>query len=209
MSASQTETEAFNPQDVLTRPASSNIAKQVIDFSTSPLPMYTGSYAVILDNVLTPRECDDLLAAAEAHGNGAWERAMINVGGGRQALYTDVRNCGRIIWDDREVVGRLWGRLEPHMQEILRLENRMDVAGFAGKGCTWRMTRLNERMRFLKYVGGEYFKTHCGMYAKLINHLSLLSGRIRWRIEHQCNPLLPSSGSRDQSQTRPSSCNLT
>jgi hypothetical protein len=48
------------------------------------------------------------------------------------------------------------------MQEIKRLENMPHVTGNARKGA-WRMTRLNERMRFLKYVGGEYFKTHCGM----------------------------------------------
>ena len=92
---------------------------------------------------------------------------MINVGGGRQAMYTDVRNCGRIIWDDREIVARLWERIEPHVSEIVELENCMRICGWAGKDVTWKMSRLNERMRFLKYVGGEYFRTHCGECCRL------------------------------------------
>jgi hypothetical protein len=155
---------------LLTGPAPPDASKQIIDFSKTPLPMYSNSYAVILDNILTSSECTDLLAAASAQANHQWERAMINVGGGRQALYSDVRNCGRIIWDDREIAARIWARCEPHVQEIVRLENCMRICGFAGRDVTWKMTRLNERMRFLKYVGGEYFKTHCGMLFALYFH---------------------------------------
>lgn len=151
---------------LLTGPTPKNITKEVIDFAQTVLPEYKGSYAVVLDNVLTAAECDELLTAAEAQGNGQWERAMINVGGGRQEMYTDVRNCGRIIWDDWEMVARLWARCAPHVQEIARLENMPGVTGgwSATKKEVWNMTRLNERMRFLKYVGGEYFKAHCGEY---------------------------------------------
>lgn len=150
---------------LLTGPAPKNLKKDVIDFSQTPIPNYTNSYAVILDNVLTSAECADLLAAAETHGKGQWERAMINVGGGRQALYTEVRNCGRIVWDDHEIVARIWERCEPHVREIVRLENCTRIIGLRGRDFVWKMTRLNERMRFLKYVGGEYFKTHCGEFS--------------------------------------------
>lgn len=157
-------TEQTDLNKLLTGPAPNTLRKEVIDFTKTAIPNYKNFYAVILDNVLTPNECADLLSAAEAHGNGQWERAMINVGGGRQAMYSDVRNCGRIIWDDKEVMDRIWKRCEPHMQEILRLENCHSICGFRGSNCTWKMTRLNERMRFLKYVGGEYFRTHAGTY---------------------------------------------
>jgi hypothetical protein len=30
--------------------------------------------------------------------------------------------------------------------------------GPAKRGETWKVTRLNERGRYLKYTGGEYFK---------------------------------------------------
>jgi hypothetical protein len=150
---------------LLAGPAPENITKNIIDFSKTPLPEFTGSYAVVLDNVFTAQECNALLAAAEAHGKGEWERAMVNIGGGRQAMFTDIRNCGRIIWDSRELAARIWARCEPHVPEIMRLENMPHVTGRGPvmKKEVWEATRLNERMRFLKYVGGEYFKTHCGM----------------------------------------------
>jgi hypothetical protein len=156
-----------NLKTLLTGPVPDSITKTIIDFSKTPLPEFSGSYAVILDNVFTDAECSALIVAAEAHSDGQWERAMINVGGGRQALYTHVRNNGRIIWDDKELVARIWARCEPHMQEILRLKNMGHVTGIGPvkRKEVWSMTRLNERMRFLKYLGGEYFKTHCdGVY---------------------------------------------
>ena len=73
---------------LLTGPAPSNLTKETIDFTKTALPGYKGSYAVVLDNVLTEQECNDLLAAAEDYGKGNWERAMVNIGGGEQALYS-------------------------------------------------------------------------------------------------------------------------
>jgi hypothetical protein len=174
MSATSTSADAkqsaqnVDLKTLLTGPAPPNISKEIIDFSKTALPMYSGSYAVILDSILTSEECTSLLAAASSQTSNQWERAMINIGNGRQALYSDVRNCGRIIWDDREIVARLWARCEPFLDELLRLENCTRICGFAGRDVVWKMTRLNERMRFLKYVGGEYFKTHCGMSCFLV-----------------------------------------
>ena len=87
-------------------------------------------------------------------------QAMVNVGAGQQRMIEDTRNCGRIIWDDRDVVGKIWTRVADSVQDIHQLNNWADVtgAGPAKRKETWKATRLNERMRFLKYVGGEYFK---------------------------------------------------
>lgn len=94
---------------------------------------------------------------------------MVNIGQGQQAMYEDIRNCGRIIWDSRDVVGRIWKRMEhvPEVQDIARLENRPEITGPGPdkRKEVWNLTRPNERMRFLKYVGGEYFRPHGdGMY---------------------------------------------
>jgi len=90
---------------------------------------------------------------------------MINIGGGRQRLMTEERNCGRIIWDSRDMVARVWKRIEhlPEVQEITRLENvpRIFGNGPAKWQEVWKFTRPNERMRFLKYEGQEYFRPHC------------------------------------------------
>ncbi|KAL9597595.1 MAG: hypothetical protein Q9219_005034 [cf. Caloplaca sp. 3 TL-2023] len=152
---------ALSP-DFLSKPAV-NIQVQKIDFTQTRLPEYDGLYAVILDNVLTKAECDDLIRAAEARTNGVWEQAMINVGMGQQKLITDARDCGRIIWDDRDVVARIWSRVKDCVPEIQVLKGMARVTGNgpARRGETLVTSRLNERMRFLKYTKGQYFRPHC------------------------------------------------
>jgi len=150
------------PEGFLSGPAP-NLTLSHVDFAKARMPEYDGLYAVILDGVLSLDECNTLVAAAEAHaGAKSWERALINVGGGRQMLATDARNCGRIIWDDTEVVDRLWKRVEAAVPELHRLEGKTSQRilgnGPGKRGEVWKATRLNERMRFLRYEGGEYFR---------------------------------------------------
>jgi hypothetical protein len=137
-----------------------NLKRSNVNFTKGGLPEYEGLWAVVLDGVMTEEECDQLVAAAEATTDGKWERALINIGGGMQAMYEDTRKCGRIIWDDRDVMAKLWARIEGAVPEIHRLENWAAVTGNgpAIRKEVWKVTRLNERQRFLKYVGGEYFK---------------------------------------------------
>jgi hypothetical protein len=137
-----------------------NLKRSNVNFTEGGLPEYEGLWAVVLDGVMTEEECEQLVAAAEATTDGKWERALINIGGGMQAMYEDTRKCGRIIWDSRDVVAKLWARIEGAVPEIHRLENWAAVTGNgpAIRKEAWIVTRLNERQRFLKYVGGEYFK---------------------------------------------------
>ncbi|KAF9692068.1 hypothetical protein EKO04_009860 [Ascochyta lentis] len=151
------------PEGFLAGPAP-NLTRTDIDFKKSGiLTGYNNIWAVILDGVLNEEECDTLIAAAESTTDGKWERALVNIGGGMQAMYEDTRKCGRIIWDDRDVVAKLWARIEDAVPEIHELKNWPNVTGNGPAKWeeTWKLTRLNERMRFLKYVGGEYFKAHC------------------------------------------------
>ncbi|KAF1955181.1 oxidoreductase domain-containing protein [Byssothecium circinans] len=140
-----------------------NIQKSVIDFSKEGLPEYDRRWAVVLDGVLSPEECETMLSMAESTTDGKWERAMVNMGYGRQAMYEDTRKCGRIICDSPEVAEKIWKRVEASVPDIHRLQNWAMVTGNGPwrRKETWKLTRLNERMRFLKYVGGEYFKAHC------------------------------------------------
>ena len=92
---------------------------------------------------------------------------MINIGNGRQALATDTRNCGRIIYDSEDIADKLLARLLPFFKDlgIDKIDNQPRVTGLAGRNKAYAMTRLNERLRFLKYEGGEYFRPHWdGLY---------------------------------------------
>lgn len=151
------------PPDFLRAPAA-GISASKIDFATTTLPEYKDLYAVVIDGVLSEEECAQLLQAAEATANGTWERAMVNVGHGQQKMISELRNCGRIIWDSRDVVDRIWSRIGhvAEVQEIMRLVNVPKILGNGPlkRKETWVYTRPNERMRFLKYTGGEYFYEH-------------------------------------------------
>jgi len=139
-------------EDYLTGPAP-NPSRRTIDFGNSSLPENAGMYAVVLDGVLSSKECHELVEAAKAHAS--WERALVNVGGGMQMLSEGTRKCERIIWDDQEIMDRLWARVEPFVPELQHFDVPLK------KHITrdnLDLTKLNNRMRILKYGQGEYFK---------------------------------------------------
>ena len=96
-------TNSTSLADILSRPGP-KVTVQKVDFAKTQLPELSKLYAVILDDVLTAVECRQLVEAAEATSGGVWEQAMVNTGNYQQALRLDVRDCGRIIWDDRQIV---------------------------------------------------------------------------------------------------------
>ncbi|KAK1828353.1 hypothetical protein QBC39DRAFT_265191 [Podospora conica] len=163
------------PADFLLTAPTPAVTITPIDFASTPLPEYRGRYAVVLDNVLSPDECAALIGLAEssvapaAHGEGgaAWSPAMVNIGAGFEVLTPHYRNSDRIIWDHQELVDRLWARclLAPGLGERLALIQ--DEEGITGKGRrawlpppTMKFARVNERMRFLKYGKGQFFRPH-------------------------------------------------
>ncbi|KAF2277886.1 uncharacterized protein EI97DRAFT_277040 [Westerdykella ornata] len=149
------------PADFLRTPGP-KVTKETIDFKAAGLREYEDYYAVVLDGVLSEEECNTLVSAVDASVDGRWERAMINSWNGSQRMREDIRKCGRVIVDDRDLMRRLWARVEGAVPELERLVNWANITGMgpASRGEVWAMTRLNERARFLKYVGGEYFKPH-------------------------------------------------
>ena len=105
--------------------------------------------AFVLDNVLTEDECKALIEETEEKG---YEAALLNVGNGRQVLDTTNRNSKRCIVDSEDQAGWLWDKIKDFIPDTW---NSYPVVG------------LNERLRFLKYEGGEYFKAHMdGTYVR-------------------------------------------
>lgn len=171
--------EAANiPDDFLPPEPPPTASSRQIDFTQTnpPLRDYARTFAAVIDDVLTPSECAELIRLAEAsattkkdspdtNGKATWERAMINIGNGHQMLATDTRNCGRIIYDTPDLADRILARIRPFLEEygLDRLENKPRIT--RGRRETFQLARLNERLRFLKYEGGEYFRPHWdGLY---------------------------------------------
>lgn len=99
-------------------------------------------YAVEVRGVLTRRECDALIAATEARG---YEPALLNRGFGRQELVPSTRRGDRRIVDDARLARLLFERVRPFAPEVVG---------------AYRLVGLNERLRFLKYAPGDYFRRH-------------------------------------------------
>jgi hypothetical protein len=124
-----------------------------------------------LDNVLSESECIQLIKYAEESAgsgepdvaNNGWKPALVNAGPGKEVLAPEYRNSERIIWDNQELVNRIWARClqgEGIGKELSSFEGHMAIQGLGSvkRGERWNVTRLNERMRFLKYGPGQFFK---------------------------------------------------
>ncbi|TGJ81492.1 hypothetical protein E0Z10_g7278 [Xylaria hypoxylon] len=151
------------------------ITHDLIDFKTSALPEYEGCYAVVLDNVLSPSECTQLLQLAESsvmdedkNDGSPWRPALVNVGDGLEVEVPHYRKSDRIIWDNQEIVDRLWTRMAavPEIQEKLSTLPGISVDTVV-QSVKHEFYRVNKRLRFLKYTAGQFFKPHCdGAYGE-------------------------------------------
>jgi hypothetical protein len=159
------------PDDFLTStPADAQpITYEPIDFQNSVLPEYNDCYAVVLDNVLSPSECARLIQLAEASvvdelkvDGSSWRPALVNMGGGYEVEVPEYRKSDRIIWDNQEIVDRIWLRMAA-LPEIQRDLMTLPPATLKSKSQKpkYEFYRVNKRMRFLKYTPGQFFKPHC------------------------------------------------
>ncbi|KAG8926007.1 hypothetical protein FRC02_009269 [Tulasnella sp. 418] len=102
-------------------------------------------------------------------------------GSGNGVINASYRNSSRILYDDPELAEWILKKLRPHLREIetkvgefhqlyskyrvKRKPGQTNLGKFGFGGPKVRLSRLNERLRFLKYGEGEFFKRHCdGIY---------------------------------------------
>lgn len=137
-----------------------------VSFADSPVPEYTGCFAIVIDNVLSPSECAQLLELAgqsvpkSSEAESPWRPALVNVGVGWEVPVTDYRNSDRIIWDSQIIADRVWERCLLARGDGESVEELLSKPPDQGSvsGGEWVFDRVNERMRFLKYTKGQYFK---------------------------------------------------
>ncbi|KAF8886450.1 hypothetical protein CPB84DRAFT_1685051 [Gymnopilus junonius] len=153
----------------LTRQAARQAARQVnapvFDFSNTPVAKtYKGFYVKVLDDVFTSEECAELIALAESDSE--WKQAAVHYGlqAHQQYVDTDYRNSQRILRFDHEAANRIYQRLLPYIPELVKIEPGDEwetVVGPRGKiKQTWELDGVNERLSFLRYEKGHYFRPH-------------------------------------------------
>ncbi|KAG6812583.1 hypothetical protein H0H92_002052 [Tricholoma furcatifolium] len=150
---------------------------QSIDLSgTTVMKDYPTAFLKVIDNVFTSEECAALVARAEI--STPWSTAMIQ-SFGRVRVDTEVRNNDRILLFDHEVSKELFERLFPHVEEFTDIvpggkwENVARRRGSAALE-SWKLFGLNERLSFLRYGPGHYFKPHFD------GQIALPDGRQSW-----------------------------
>jgi hypothetical protein len=105
--------------------------------------------AFTLENVLTAEECKQLIDGAEQSG---YTEALLNIGVNQEILDTRYRKSSRFMTDDKEFVSKLWSRICDQIPGTFK---------------SHKVCGLNERLRFLRYDSGDFFKPHCdGCYSR-------------------------------------------
>lgn len=105
---------------------------------------YGGRYCAIIDGLLTVEECRALIEMCEVK---EWEAALLV-----DTKVEDIRKSKRIMIDDNALADLMYQRI------MLALGSPQEQA--PAVMYKKRMTRMNNRFRFLKYTEGDYFKMH-------------------------------------------------
>ncbi|KAF7324018.1 P4Hc domain-containing protein [Mycena kentingensis (nom. inval.)] len=118
-----------------------------IDFRAAGLPEYESCFAVVLDDLYQRSELSALLSAPIQAGKD-WDVARVNAGT-YEFTDTTYRNGQRIIYDSHELSAQIFEKIRPHLGDIEEVEENV-----------WRMVRMNERLRYLRYPIGGFFRPH-------------------------------------------------
>ncbi|KAJ7096596.1 hypothetical protein B0H15DRAFT_774039 [Mycena belliarum] len=129
-----------------------------IDFPAAGLAEYAHCYAVVLDSLFPKPALSETLAEAERFS--PWDVAQMNLG---PEAYTvaSYRNGQRIVYDAPALSAQLFATIRPHLAAIEEIEERTVHPDGRVVSQKWRMVRLNERLRFLRYPKGGFFHAHC------------------------------------------------
>ncbi|KAJ6583937.1 hypothetical protein DFH09DRAFT_1143832 [Mycena vulgaris] len=146
-----------------------------IDFASTALAQYSGFYATVIDDFLTPAECEALRDLATATGE--WKPAGLMAHGETQTVHSDFRNSDRLLRVDADTADMIYARLRPLVPELHLLAPNGEWGSITGKPAkpgksqrpTWKMVRINPRLSFLRYGPGHYFKQHCDGLNELLD----------------------------------------
>ncbi|KAF7350309.1 P4Hc domain-containing protein [Mycena venus] len=149
-------TSRLTNTDKSARRVSHTVPAGLVDFRAIGLPGYADCYAIVVDDLYPRPTLSAILGEAERQ---PWKFAQINAG---TEVFTapDYRNGDRIIHDSFPLSEQIFEKLRPHLSAIEEIEQRTYVPGVGAAMQKWRMVRLNERLRFLRYPKGGFFKPH-------------------------------------------------
>lgn len=119
--------------------------------------------AIFIHNLFTAQDCADFIAMSEKRG---FKEAMVHGPDGKEVLATELRHGGRCIIDDEEFANAWFDRVMEVLESSPKLKEKFrHIRHIRGGTDNARKPRLeacglNERLRFLRYLPGQYFLTH-------------------------------------------------
>eukprot|EP01084_Bolivina_argentea_P158473 276049_1 len=110
---------------------------------TVPYEPDKNKFCILIHNAFTKKECKELIKLSEKQKYGpAYVRTRDNKG---QQLNLEGRNNSRVMIDSHEMANFFFKRVEEYVPK---------------KWNNKKVITFNERLRFLRYYKGEYFKLH-------------------------------------------------
>jgi predicted 2-oxoglutarate/Fe(II)-dependent dioxygenase YbiX len=104
-------------------------------------------FALVMEEVFSTDECGAMIANTESKG---YEKALLNIGEGKEFFDPSIRKSSRCILDSVDQASVIWKRIKQHRPVTLTCS-----------GEQWIAVGLNERLRFLRYDHGDFFVAHC------------------------------------------------
>lgn len=118
-------------------------------------------YWKIVENFLTADECKGFIDMSEKEG---FKEGLIRTRGQGEVMNKDVRDNDRVIWDNKQIAGQLFGLIKEHIPFKMAMDDEYEPIG------------LNERFRFYRYKDGQQFKPHIdGAYKRSDTEVSLIT----------------------------------
>eukprot|EP01063_Lacrimia_lanifica_P009161 TRINITY_DN16196_c0_g1_i1.p1 TRINITY_DN16196_c0_g1~~TRINITY_DN16196_c0_g1_i1.p1 ORF type:complete len:347 (+),score=117.42 TRINITY_DN16196_c0_g1_i1:40-1080(+) len=141
------------PDDAAVRASGVAVAEKVpLDWQGDGVrdsPEFAERRACLVRNLLTPAECEVVMASAEAHGL----EELLLCGGSK-------RRCTRVPFKSEELRERLWGRMRPHLDDIVVDESNTHQFLNRGMEGTWVPVGLSPVFRVVKYTPGGHISPH-------------------------------------------------
>ncbi|KAI1759010.1 hypothetical protein GGR53DRAFT_515207 [Hypoxylon sp. FL1150] len=153
--------EHDSASDILSGPAPASIKANVINFYDTDVDACKGRFAMTIDNVLTQKECEDLLKLFRPPDNN-WPLADVRTDDGSYKVDPDFRFSGRISYTSQPLADRLFARIRPLLRDIVDLK-ASEITRWNPIKQQWRISRLRDELHFLKYGPGQYYKPHCDL----------------------------------------------
>jgi hypothetical protein len=149
------------PTSILDGPTPASARARLVDFSDTE---FEGAFALVIDDILTTKECQDLITLVEPADNTPWPAAGI-IGYKGPTQNVSYRKCGRIIHRSAALADALLRRIMPFLPpHVVTLDSERSLIITGPYPVVmeekWKISRLREDMRFLKYEPGGYFRPH-------------------------------------------------